>query len=77
MLWSARELVPLLAFIISLRAVPTEPFLSEAVPIYCLELRISETCLPLLCIVWVLEGDSKCIGYTYYCQSSLIFSGLL
>lgn len=41
-LWSARELVPLLTFIISLRTVPTETFLSEAVPIY-----FFETCLPL------------------------------
>lgn len=35
-LWSARDLVPLPDFIIS-RTVPIETFLSEVVPMYCLE----------------------------------------
>lgn len=40
MLWSARELAPLLTFIIS-RTVPVETFLSEVVPTYCLEHGVS------------------------------------
>lgn len=73
-LWSARELVPLLTFIISLRTVPIETFLSEAVPTCCLELHIS---LRLVCLCSILFG---CLTMTTsvlvsldYCQN-FIFS---
>lgn len=74
MLWSARELVPQLTFIISLRIVPIETFLSEAVPIYSLELHIS---LRLACLCSTLSGCLKVTTSVLvtldYCQSSVFF----
>lgn len=70
MLWSARELVPLVMFVMSLGTVPIEAFLNEAVPIF-----LFENCLPLYSVVQLLEGDCKSTGYTGLLSEVCFFLG--